>query len=109
MNAGQLRDRITIKRETNTPDGTGGYDRSWSTVAEVWANIVSMNGREAVLGQVLQGISTFQITVRHRTDIEPAMQILWGTRELNVQSAEDKAGTRQWTTIIASTEAPQGA
>lgn len=109
MDAGKLRDRITIKRETNTPDGTGGYDRSWAELATVWANVTSLNGREAVLGQVLQGVSTFQLVVRHRTDIEPAMQILWGDRELNVHSAEDKAGTRQWTTIIASTEAPQGA
>ena len=109
MDAGALRDRITIKRETNTPDGSGGYDRSWSELATVWANVTSLNGREAVLGHVLQGISTFQIVIRHRTDIEPAMQILWGSRELNVHSAEDKTGTRQWTTIIASTEAAQGA
>lgn len=109
MDAGALRDRITIKRETNTPDCSGGYDRSWSELATVWANVTSLNGREAVLGHVLQGVSTFQIIIRHRTDIEPAMQILWGSRELNVHSAEDKTGTRQWTTIIASTEAAQGA
>jgi SPP1 family predicted phage head-tail adaptor len=109
MDAGALRDRITIKREANTPDGSGGYDKSWSEVATVWGNVTSLNGREAVLGHVLQGISTFQIIVRHRTDIEPAMQILWGSRELNVHTAEDKLGTRQWTHIIASTEAPQGA
>jgi SPP1 family predicted phage head-tail adaptor len=109
MDAGALRHRITIRRETNTPDGKGGYDRTWSDVASVWASITSMNGREAVLGHVLQGISTFQIIVRHRTDIEPAMQVKWGTKELNVHSAEDKLGTRQWTHIIASTEAPQGA
>lgn len=109
MEAGALRDRITIKRETNASDGMGGYDRSWGELATVWANVTSLNGREAVLGHVLQGISTFQIIVRHRTDIEPAMQIVWGDRELNVHSAEDRTGTRQWTTIIASTEAPQGA
>lgn len=109
MDAGELRHRITIRRETNTPDGKGGYDRSWSTLATVFAKVVSLNGREAVIGQTLQGISTFEITVRYRTDLQVSDQIEWSGRELNIHAAEDKLGTRQWTVITASTEAPQGA
>jgi len=114
MEAGRLRHRITIRRESNVADGKGGYDRTWNTLASrISAEVVNLNGREALLGSVLQGVATFQITVRHRTDLQPADQIIWHEadeeRELNIHSSEDRKGTRQWTTIIASTEAPQGA
>lgn len=110
MNAGQLRDRVTIRREIPVSNGKGGYTLSWLTLAnDIAANVVSLNGREALLGSVLQGISAFQITIRYRTDIQASDQILWKGRELNVHNAEDRAGTRTWTTIQASNEAPQGA
>lgn len=112
MEAGRLRERVTFRRQSNTKTSTGGLTRTWDdlpTDPTVWAEVVSLNGREAVIGTVLQGVSTFQITIRYRTDIQVSDQVKWNGRELNVHSAEDKAGTRQWTTIIASTEAPQGA
>ena len=109
--AGQLRDEITIRRKSQTknPD-TGGLETGWSPVATVRAEVKSINGREALIGGVLQGISFFQITIRYRTDLLAADQVLWGARELNITAPpEDRLGTRQWTTIIASTQAPQGA
>lgn len=112
MDAGRLRHRITIRRETNIPDGDGGFDRAWTTLAHrISAEVVNLNGREALLGNILQGVSTFQITIRYRTDIQPADQLIWhdGERELNVHNAEDRKGTRQWLVVQASTEAPQGA
>jgi SPP1 family predicted phage head-tail adaptor len=109
MQAGDLRDRITIRRRTETKNSRGGLDIGWADLASVWANVRSLNGREALIGGVLTGVSYFEITVRYRTDLEPSQQILWGDRELNIISAEDKSGTRQWTAIQASTEAPEGA
>lgn len=109
MNAGDLRDRITIRRPADVPDGKGGYDQSWSTVATVWAEVKSINGREAVIGSVLQGVSHFQIRIRYREDIQVSDQVLWRGRELSVHTAEDRDGRKVETIINASTEAPQGA
>jgi head-tail adaptor len=113
FDAGRLRERITILRKQGTKNAGGGLDVSWPAVAEnVSAEIVGLNGRESLIGGVLQGISYFQITIRYRADLKPSDQILWLTnanRELNIIDAEDKLGTRQWTVIQASTAAPQGA
>jgi SPP1 family predicted phage head-tail adaptor len=117
MDAGALRDRIRIQRKATTKNAVGGLTEGWNEVATVSANIVSLNGREAIIGNILQGVSFFQITIRYRTDLKPSDQILWLSRldangeprELNVVNAEDRMGTRQWTVIQASTEAPQGA
>lgn len=109
-NAGKLRQRITVMREQDVADGAGGYDRSWVAVAtNIPAQVLCLNGRESVIGHVLQGVSYFEIMVRYRTDIQVSDQIRWEGRELNVHAAEDRLGTRRWTVINASTLAPQGA
>lgn len=113
LRCGDLRHRITIRRKTTTTNPeTGGLEESWSDLAtSLPAAVISLNGRESVIGQVLQGISYFDLTVRFRSDILASDQIVWltgGNRELNVHSAEDRLGTRQWTVIQASTLAPEG-
>jgi SPP1 family predicted phage head-tail adaptor len=76
----------------------------------VWAEVRSISGREAVIANTLQGVSTFQVTIRYRDDIEASDQILWDARELNIVAPpEDRFGRKQWLTIVASTLAPQGA
>jgi SPP1 family predicted phage head-tail adaptor len=109
MQAGDLRDRIEVKRRVDVKNSKGGIDQSWQPLVAVAAEVRNINGREALIGNVLQGVSTFQIRIRYRSDIQPSDQILWRGRELNVHSAEDPFGTRVETRIIASTEAPQGA
>jgi SPP1 family predicted phage head-tail adaptor len=110
MDVGELRERITIRRQSNTKnEETGGLTRSWADVASVSARVRSIDGREAVIGGVLQGVSHFEIIIRYREGIRSADQIIWGSRELNIHTAEDRKNTRQWLTIMASTEAPQGA
>ena len=39
INAGQLRYRITIKRNANTADGYGGFTSTQSTIATIWGDI----------------------------------------------------------------------
>jgi SPP1 family predicted phage head-tail adaptor len=109
--SGKLREAITIRRKgEGKNDTTGGLRTGWATLADnLAAEVISLNGREALIGGVLQGVSFFKITVRYRTDLKASDQILWNGRELNIISAEDELGTRQWTVIQASTAAPEGA
>jgi head-tail adaptor len=114
VDAGKLRERIKIQRKGQTKNpATGGLQEGWTTVADnLSAHLASINGRESVINGVLTGISFFDITIRYRDDLKPSDQVIWlsaGDRELNILSAEDRLGTRQWTVIQASTQAPQGA
>ena len=109
--AGLLRDRITIRRQVNTKNPqTGGLTRTWQTLDTVYAQVRAVNGRESLVEQTLQGISTFEVMIRYRDDLKPADQVLWNGRELNIVSPpEDRFGNRQWSQFLASTLAPQGA
>lgn len=108
--AGRLRERITIRSRVETKNAHGALDLSWSNLATgIAAEVICLDGREALVGNVLQGISSFRVTIRFRRDVKQADQILWRGRELNTRSAEDRDGKRQWLIIMATTEAPQGA
>ena len=108
LSPGRLRDRIDIRRATLTkkPKG-GGYDRSWSTLDTVWAEVIGVNGREAVIAQALQGVSAYRITIRYREDVTDADQIVHRGRELNIRSVSDPDGTREQLLILADTGSVQ--
>jgi head-tail adaptor len=118
--AGRLRDRITVKRLTDTPTGRGGFTRAWATVAgmsRMAAEVISISGREAVIANTLHGDATYRITIRWRPlDQQPRTgdQIVWhaagGDVELNVKAPpSDRYGRREELQIIADTSAPQNA
>lgn len=111
LTAGRLRNRITIRRATDTQTDAGGLSRTWSTlVRNLPAEVLGQSGREAVIGNTLQGIATFRITIRPRSDIRIGDQILWDGLELNIISPpSDPTGRREMMDFLADTSAPQGA
>lgn len=38
-----LRHRLTLQQEVKTADGAGGYVRTWQNIADLWAEIISVN------------------------------------------------------------------
>jgi SPP1 family predicted phage head-tail adaptor len=97
MSAGIRRNYITIKRKAITSyDSHGQPVYTWATVANAWANIVPMSGRE------MQAVSQLWAEARFRFDIEPFidgvqrdMIIVWGARTLNILDVEDPTGRRK--------------
>jgi SPP1 family predicted phage head-tail adaptor len=113
----RLRERITIRRPSRVRE-KGGYTKTWTTVAEVAAEVVSQNGREAVIAGALQGVTSYRITIRRRTDVKDGDQILYRPKgaaevqELNITAppTDDPFNPRDATVIYATTEtATQGA
>lgn len=109
--AGRLRQLITIRRLTDVSNGKGGYKRGWSTLAEnLRAEVISQSGRESVIANTLQGISTYKITIRHREGLKVNDQVIWNGQELNILAPpSDPTGKRQETLIFADTNTPQRA
>jgi len=99
----ELNQQVTFKQRTDTKTAGGGRSTSWTERCTVWGRVRSLDGREAVLGSVLTGVSHFEIVIWHRDDIAASDQAIWRGRELNVLSAEDREGMRQWLWVIATT------
>ncbi len=104
MRAGKYRDRVTIRREIRVRAANGDYDTTWSTIATGAAQVEGLGGRESLIGQALQSISIFRITMRYRAGVLARDQVvLPDGRELNIRSAEDADGQRKDLVIVADT------
>lgn len=62
--AGVLRERVAFDVAVETPDGSGGMERTWSEVAERAAEFRYERGREAVQAGGLTGSAVFKVCVR---------------------------------------------
>jgi SPP1 family predicted phage head-tail adaptor len=114
LGAGDLRHRLKVRRVTEIPKGKGGYTSDWGDYADVAAAVESLDGREVVMDQALQGISTFRIRIRWRADLKTEDQLrssdgCFGydvqgkARDVNIRSAVDPDGLRRQLVIMADT------
>ena len=89
MDAGQLRDRVTIQAETRTANGQGGYSTSWSNVATtptVCANILGLSGDEALQAGIQRSVQQWRVIVRKRSDLTTKHRLVWGGVNLDIKS-----------------------
>ena len=82
--ASRIRHRMTLQQEAQTPDGAGGYARSWQNVDDVWGEIIAWKGKEVPFGMQLQSRITHRILLRYRDGVTAAMRLLFGTRLFNI-------------------------
>jgi SPP1 family predicted phage head-tail adaptor len=93
---GRLRHRLKIEREARTPDGGGGAAVAWEELAEVWGAVETMSGKETVSADRVAGEASCLITIRHRSDIAPAMRFRRGEEILHILSVLDKDGRKRF-------------
>lgn len=102
----RLRHRLTLQQEVQTADGAGGYTRSWSAVADVWAEIQSVSGtassgsrggKEILYAGQLQSQVTHKILLRYRDGVTPGMRLVFENRAFNIVYLAD-AG-EDWDTL----------
>lgn len=110
LRAGQLRRRVTVRRARQVDDGHGGETREWFTPAILRAQVEGQDGREAVIAHALEGISTYRITTRYRSDLQDSDQLVLDdaldpvcATRLNITSITDPDGRRIQLQIIATT------
>lgn len=86
ITAGELDQRITIQSATEAQNTFGEPIQTWATLATVWARIEALRGAELLDAAKISTTVMFRVRVRHRTDVTPKQQVLWGIRTLNVEA-----------------------
>ena len=94
MQAGMMRERVTIKRAQVTTDATGqqvyAYNGTGQQTDTVWASVRSTNQRKDSAGESQPiGAETFEVRIRHRTDVDYDTRLIWGNRTLEVVAIEN--------------------
>lgn len=93
---GELRHRLTLEERQQTADGAGGFTTSWVSVADLWAKLTPAGGAEGVEAGRLAGKSAFEIVIRYRPGVGPAMRFRFGTRVFEILSAANVGERNHW-------------
>lgn len=99
MQAGRLRQRVTIEQATETRDAFGATLQSWTALAQVWAEVLPKVGgtgeefaTDAASERTSQG---YTINLRYRSDVTTMMRVNWQNKLLDIESVADPDGRRR--------------
>lgn len=93
---GDLRQRVTIETFARVPDGGGGANGSWTTVADVWAALLPAGGGEAFNHDRVAGRQAFTVWMRHRDGVRPEMRLRLENRVFDIRSVADVEERGRW-------------
>lgn len=107
MDAGQLRDRVTIEQRGTTRDAAGQKVASWTTLATVWANVRHQSGAEAIRADSEVSIVKASIRVRFREDVTAGMRVVKGAAVFDIKAVLPD-GQRAFVDLVCETGASGG-
>jgi SPP1 family predicted phage head-tail adaptor len=81
----RLRQRLTLQQEAQAPDTAGGYTRSWQNVADLWAEITPVTGREKLFADQMQSQISHKIALRYRAGVSAGQRLVFETRAFNIR------------------------
>ena len=75
--AGKLRHKVELQEKSIAQDPvTGEMQTTWVTVAETWAEIVPVSGREFLAASAEQSEVRGRITIRYRDGVDASMRVV---------------------------------
>jgi len=90
--AGELRDRIRIDQdEGTTVNAIGDAVPDWQPLVVgtddgmIWANVAPMSAGEQWRRIQMNAEANWKVTIRHRTDINPRMRVVFGPRVMEIR------------------------
>ena len=96
MNAGDLRERVTVLAYRETKNAMGEmmpvYDQ---TFAEVWASVNGVTAREFLLAGQQQTNISHRVQMRYLTGLTHQMRILWRGRTFEIVSILERENRSQ--------------
>lgn len=101
LHAGRLNNLVKIQKRTGAKDAYGQETERWTDIAEVWANIKPISGREQMRFGTLGTTLTHTVATHYRNDLDLPMQagawrIQYGSRMLNINSCFSLDEAHQW-------------
>lgn len=96
LNPGVLRRRVSIEKYDVSRDTDGSEIRTPTTLANVWASIEPLTGRELLAAQQIHAEVTFTLLIRYRPDVRGNMRVRYGPRvfEILVPLHDEQRHTR---------------
>ncbi|MDE9545525.1 phage head closure protein [Xenorhabdus bovienii] len=86
MQAGRLRNRITLQNfiQVNLPSGQRMQE--WQDIATVWAEVKHISGRELLASGAALSEATVRIWLRYRSDVTSASRLVFKGQIYDIQA-----------------------
>ena len=97
---GTLNQRATVRAQTLTPDGGGGYSESWDVVATVWARLESVTGADQPRADRLESRVRHKIVLRRSNAFAAGQRVEIGARTFAVRALLDDGPRSQLLTLL---------
>lgn len=75
MQLGRLKHNVTLQTRVVTPNAVGEGAISYVDLADVWASVEPLTGRELFAAQTVQADVTTRIRLHYRSDVVPTMRV----------------------------------
>jgi len=105
MEAGRLNRRIRIESKSVVRDAYGGETITWTLVAEVWAAVLPIRGREYVAIRQAGAELTTRFLIRYRSGVTPAMRIVYDGANYDIVDVINPQDGNEHLEIMATAEA----
>jgi SPP1 family predicted phage head-tail adaptor len=86
IQAGTLRDRVTVQRATENRNRLGESISEWTAFEVVWASVQGVSAREFLLAGQQQVEVSHRVKMRYLNGLTPQMRLLWRGRTLEIIS-----------------------
>ena len=96
MNPGELDTLVTIHRATEARAANGSVIKTWADLAQVWASIEPISGREAVMAQQLQSAVSLKATIRYGTGVTVRDRLMNGSLVYDITRVADSGTRHSW-------------
>lgn len=103
MQAGRLRERVTLERKTAGAVDPWGQPipDAWESLATVWAAVEPLAGREYIAAQAAQSEVTTRIRIRWRGDVDSQIRVVHRGKTYDVMSVIDPRSERRELILMA--------
>ena len=98
---------LVLERSVTVDDGTGGRTENWQAVANVWARLANVSGRELPFADSIRSELTHEATLRYRGPLLPTMRLSGSGRILDILAVGDPARRQDWPICFCREVPPQ--
>lgn len=96
LTSGMLRHSVALQSETQTPNGSGGFDRAWSTYATVKGQMKPISGSERFHAERLDATTKNRLTLRYRSGVTTSHRVVFDSRAYNIRYIENVEFRNRW-------------
>ena len=86
IDAGKLRERVTVEVASGTTNSLGETVLSWSTTSAVWASVEGVSARESLTAGQQDVSITHRVLLRYLPGLTQNMRLAWRNRTLEIVS-----------------------